>query len=137
MAVDERDVVIMRGELGITAAESREGVPQDFLFRAGGSQSVRGYAYQSLGVEEGDATVGGRYLGTASAEYVHWFQPQWGAAVFVDTGDAADSRGEFELRTGYGAGARWRSPAGPLAVDLAWGHDERRLRLHFGVGIAF
>lgn len=137
MAVDERDVVIVRGELGITAAESREGVPQDFLFRAGGSQSVRGYAYQSLGVEEGDATVGGRYLGTASAEYVHWFQPQWGAAVFVDTGDAADSRGEFELRTGYGAGARWRSPAGPLAVDLAWGHDERRLRLHFGVGIAF
>lgn len=137
LAVAGRDVVILRGELGATAADSREGVPQDFLFRTGGAQSVRGYAYQSLGVEEGDATVGGRYLGTASAEYVNWFRPQWGGAVFVDTGDAADSRREFDLRTGYGAGVRWRSPAGPLAVDLAWGHDERRLRLHFGVAIAF
>jgi len=34
-------------------------------------------------------------------------------------------------------GARWRSPAGPLAIDLAWGHQERSLRLHFGVAIAF
>ena len=98
---------------------------------------MRGYAYQSLGVREGEATVGGRYLGTLSAEYVHWFRPQWGAAVFVDAGDAADVRKDLDFRTGYGVGARWRSPAGPLAVDLAWGHDERRLRLHFGVAIAF
>ncbi|AMO39219.1 hypothetical protein AC731_019005 [Thauera humireducens] len=135
--VGERDVLILRGEAGATLADSREGIPQDFLFRAGGAQSVRGYAYQSLGVREGDATVGGRYLGTLSAEYVHWFRPQWGAALFVDAGDAADTREDLDFRTGYGVGARWRSPAGPLAVDLAWGHDERRLRLHFGVAIAF
>lgn len=135
--VGERDVLILRGEAGATLAGSREGIPQDFLFRAGGAQSVRGYAYQSLGVREGDATVGGRYLGTLSAEYVHWFRPQWGAALSVDAGDAADTREDLDFRTGYGVGARWRSPAGPLAVDLAWGHDERRLRLHFGVAIAF
>lgn len=135
--VGERDVLILRGEAGATLADSREGIPQDFLFRAGGAQSVRGYAYQSLGVRDGDATVGGRYLGTLSAEYVHWFRPQWGAALFVDAGDAADTREDLDFRTGYGVGARWRSPAGPLAVDLAWGHDERRLRLHFGVAIAF
>lgn len=135
--VGERDVFILRGEAGVTLADSREGIPQDFLFRTGGAQSVRGYAYQSLGVSEGRATVGGRYLGTMSAEYVRWFEPQWGAAVFVDAGDAADTRGDFDLHTGYGVGARWRSPAGPLAVDLAWGHEERKLRLHFGVAIAF
>ena len=135
--VGERDVLILRGEAGVTLADSREGIPQDFLFRTGGAQSVRGYAYQSLGVREGRATVGGRYLGTMSAEYVRWFEPQWGGAVFVDAGDAADTRGDFDLRTGYGVGARWRSPAGPLAVDLAWGHDERKLRLHFGVAVAF
>jgi translocation and assembly module TamA len=122
---------------GATLAPSRDGIPQDFLFRAGGSQSVRGYAYQSLGVTEGDATVGGRYLGTLSGEYVHWFRRDWGVAAFVDAGDAADSRSEFRLRTGYGLGARWRSPAGPLAIDLAWGHDDARLRLHFGVAVAF
>lgn len=131
------DVVILRGEAGVTLAESREGIPQDFLFRTGGAQSVRGYDYQSLGVQDGSATVGGRYLATASAEYVRWFEPQWGAAFFVDAGDAADTRDDFDLRVGYGVGARWRSPAGPLAIDLAWGHHERRLRLHFGVAIAF
>ncbi|MBV2262795.1 MAG: autotransporter assembly complex protein TamA [Thauera sp.] len=131
------DVFILRGEAGVTLADSREGVPQDFLFRSGGAQSVRGYDYQSLGVREGNATVGGRYLATASAEYVRWFRPQWGAAVFVDAGDAADTRADYDLRVGYGVGARWRSPAGPLAIDLAWGHQERSLRLHFGVAVAF
>ena len=131
------DVFIRRGEAGVTLAESRDGIPQAFLFRTGGAQSVRGYDYLSLGVKDGDATVGGRYLATASAEYVHWFKPQWGTAVFVDAGDAADSREDFDLRGGYGVGARWRSPAGPLAIDLAWGHQERSLRLHFGVAIAF
>lgn len=133
----ETDSLILRLEGGATLAKTREGIPQDFLFRAGGAQSVRGYAYQSLGVSEGDATVGGRYLGIASAEYVRWFRPAWGAAFFVDSGDAADSRESFRLHTGYGVGGRWRSPAGPLAVDLAWGQQDRRLRLHFGVAIAF
>jgi translocation and assembly module TamA len=132
-----RNAIIMRGELGATLAESRDGIPQSFLFRAGGTQSVRGFAYQNLGVKEGAATVGGRYLAIASMEYVRWFRPNAGVALFVDSGDAADSRASFKAHTGYGAGARWKSPAGPLAVDLAWGHGEKRPRLHFGVAIAF
>lgn len=135
--VGETDTLILRAEGGATLAPSRDGIPQDFLFRTGGAQTVRGYAYQSLGVREGDATVGGRYMAVASAEYVRWFRPDWGTAFFIDSGDAADERAEFRLRTGYGLGARWRSPAGPLAADLAWSQDERRLRLHFGVAIAF
>ena len=135
--IAQRDVLILRAEGGVTLAESREGIPQDFLFRTGGSQTVRGYAYQSLGVREGDATVGGRYLAAASAEYVHWFRPQWGVAAFVDAGDAADSRDALDPKLGFGLGARWLSPAGPIAVDLAYGHAERRVRLHFGVAIAF
>lgn len=135
--VGEADTLILRVEGGATLAPSRDGIPQDFLFRTGGAQTVRGYAYQSLGVREGSATVGGRYMAVASAEYVRWFRPDWGTAFFVDSGDAADARSDFRLRTGYGVGARWRSPAGPLAADLAWSQDERRLRLHFGVAIAF
>lgn len=131
------DVLILRAEAGITLANSRDGIPQDFLFRAGGSQSVRGYAFQSLGVPEGDATLGGRFLATASAEYVHWLTPQWGVAAFIDAGDAADDRDSFDARIGYGLGARWASPAGPLALDLAYGHNEERLRLHFAIAIAF
>ena len=56
------DQLLLRTEIGSTFASSREGIPEDFLFRAGGSRSNRGYAYQSLGPREGDAVVGGRYL---------------------------------------------------------------------------
>ena len=135
--VGERDVFIVRAEAGATIAKSREGIPQDFLFRTGGAQTVRGYAFHSLGVPEGQAILGGRFLGTASAEYVHWFRPQWGVATFVDAGDAADDRDSLDLKVGYGVGARWRSPAGPLALDLAYGQQDRRLRLHFAIAIAF
>jgi translocation and assembly module TamA len=133
----ERDVLILRAEGGMTIAASRDGVPQDFLFRTGGAQTVRGYAYQSLGVTEGSATVGGRYLAVTSAEYVHWYGGNWGIAAFVDAGNANDQRELFKMNFGYGFGPRWRSPAGPIAVDLAYGQSDHRVRLQFAVAIAF
>lgn len=133
----KRDQLILRGELAVVAAGGRDGIPSDFLFRSGGDQTVRGYAYQSLGVAEGSAVVGGRYLALASAEYVHWLTTQWGAAVFVDGGNAADSLTDLTPRYGYGLGARWRSPVGPLNLDIAYGQQMRQLRLHFSVGFKF
>ncbi|QID18556.1 outer membrane protein assembly factor [Nitrogeniibacter mangrovi] len=135
--VGERDVVLLRAEGGMTRAPGRDGIPQDFLFRTGGAQSVRGYQYNSLGVREGDAVVGGRYLAVLGAEYTHWWANDWGVAAFVDAGDAADERARLSLKRGYGVGARWRSPAGPLAADLAYGEADRRVRLHFSIAIAF
>ena len=32
---------------------------------------------------------------------------------------------------------RWRTPAGPLAVDLAWGERFQQFRVQFSVAIAF
>lgn len=133
----ERDVLILRAEGGMTIAASRDGVPQDFLFRTGGAQTVRGYAYQSLGVTDGSATVGGRYLAVTSVEYVHWYGGNWGIAAFVDAGNANDQRELFKMNVGYGFGPRWRSPAGPIAVDLAYGQSDHRVRLQFAVAIAF
>lgn len=135
--VGERDVFSLRGEAGFTAAPSRLGIPQEYLFRAGGAQSVRGYAYQSLGMHEGSAVVGGRTLATGSAEYTHWFSRDWGAALFTDAGGAADVLPDLRLSVGYGSGARWRSPVGPLALDLAWGIESQALQLHFSIAVAF
>jgi translocation and assembly module TamA len=132
-----RDQIVIRGELGTTVAVSREGIPEDFLFRAGGSRSNRGYAFQSLGPREGDAVVGGRFLATATAEYIHWLNDRWGAAVFMDVGDAADTRGEWNGNPSYGIGARFKTPAGPFALDLAYAERTRRLRLSFSVTVAF
>lgn len=132
-----RDQVQVRGELGVVVAESRNGIPADFLFRTGGDQTVRGYAYQSLGVAQGAAIVGGRWLAVASAEYVHWFAPQWGGAAFVDVGSAADRYADLRPVRGYGLGARWKSPVGPLNLDIAYGEATRAMRLHLSVGFTF
>jgi translocation and assembly module TamA len=131
------DQVILRTEWGRTFAVSREHIPEDFLFRAGGSRSNRGYAYQSLGVQEGEAVVGGRYLATATAEYVHWLNAKWGAAVFTDIGDAADSIASWEPLKSYGVGARFRTPAGPFALDLAYADRDHKFRIAFSVNVAF
>jgi translocation and assembly module TamA len=133
----ERDVVSMRGEVGYTRALSRLGIPQEYLFRAGGSQSVRGYTYQSLGVIEGTAIVGGRALLTGSLEYTHWFSQDWGGALFADTGGVADALSQVRMVSGYGIGVRWRSPVGPLAMDMAWGQQSNDLQLHFSLAAAF
>jgi translocation and assembly module TamA len=132
-----QDQFIVRAELGRTFAPSREGVPEDFLYRAGGTRSVRGYKYQSLGVKEGEATVGGRYLATGTVEYVRWFNPSWGGAAFLDAGDAADTRDTLGANLGYGVGVRFRTPAGPLAFDIAYADRDRKVRAVFSVSVAF
>ncbi|WP_415033617.1 autotransporter assembly complex protein TamA [Azonexus sp.] len=132
-----RDSLSLRLELGRTFADARQHVPQDYLFRTGGTGSVRGYPYQSLGIKEGNAVVGGRYLATASLEYTHWLNARWGVAAFVDAGDAVDALQDARLAVGYGLGARWRSPAGPLGVDLAYGARDEALQLHFSLLIPF
>ena len=133
----EAGTLVLRGEFGAVAAKEKLGVPSTFLFRAGGDQSVRGYGYRELGVRENDAIVGGKYLLTASAEYQYFFRPPWGVAVFYDVGNAADKVGDLKPKSGFGVGARWRSPVGPINVDLAYGHAVKKARLHFSLGFTF
>jgi translocation and assembly module TamA len=132
-----RDDLLIRGELGTVFAESRAGIPSTFLFRTGGDTTVRGYAFESIGVREGDAIVGGRYVAVASVEATHWVGPNWGVAVFVDAGDAWDDRGAFDPALGYGVGGRVRTPIGPIRVDVAYGQRVHKARLHFSIGYTF
>ena len=138
-----RDSVLAGGllvgllEVGEVFADSSDGIPSDNLFRAGGAQSLRGYDYQSLGVREGNAIVGGRVLAIASLEYQHPIQGAWYGAVFVDVGNAADSWSDYRSVRGTGVGLRWRSPVGPINLDVAYGADVQEWRAHFSVGFAF
>lgn len=132
-----RNDVLVRAEAGAVIAESRAGVPSSFLFRTGGDQSIRGYAFESLGLAQGLAVVGARYLALASAEYTRWVTDSLGAAVFIDAGDAFDDPAAFTLAIGYGVGVRWRSPIGPLRADIAYGERSEKLRVHFSVGFNF
>jgi len=38
---------------------------------------------------------------------------------------------------GVGTGVRYNSPVGPLQLDLAYGLETKRLRLHLNVGFTF
>ncbi|MGX9700030.1 autotransporter assembly complex protein TamA [Janthinobacterium lividum] len=134
----EKGELIVRGEMGALGSKEKRGVPAVYLFRAGGDQSVRGYAYQELGVKEGDATIGGRYMLTGSAEYQYWFKPKWAIAAFYDAGNAADTvKAAMTPKSGYGLGGRYKSPVGPINVDVAYGHAVHAYRLHFSLGFTF
>lgn len=124
-------------ELGQVVADSRDAIPSENLFRAGGAQSLRGYRFQSLGVAEGAARVGGRALAIGSLEYQHPVGEGLAAAAFVDAGNVADRWSDWKMVRGWGTGVRWRSPVGPVNVDLAWGEATRRWQLHFSIGWAF
>ncbi len=137
LALSPRDTVVVRAEGGVVFAPARDGIPAELLFRAGGDQSLRGYRYQSIGVTEGQAIVGGRYLVIGGAEYIRWIDPQWGAAAFFEIGDAFDKRSALALKRGYGVGARWRSPVGPINFDLAYGEAAKSVRVHFSIGYVF
>lgn len=136
--VGQRDVVLLRAEAGAVITKGGNGdIPASLLFRAGGTNSIRGYSSRSIGNEVNGATYPTRYLATGSVEYQHWLNQSWGAAVFYDVGTATDSWSGRELFHGVGVGARWRSPVGTINADLGYGIQRSQIRPHFSLGIAF
>ena len=128
---------VTTAELGMVWATSSDHIPSDNLFRAGGAQSLRGYAYQSLGVRDGTAVLGGRVMGVASVEYQHPVAKDIWLAAFYDIGNAAESLATWKAVAGYGLGVRVRTPVGPISVDLAYGQADQRWRMHFWIGYPF
>ena len=129
-----------RVEAGQVFTRNVVGIPDTLLFRAGGDDSVRGYAYRTLAPSIAGEATGGLSLFTSSLEIARPISKRYPAywwAVFVDAGNAADSFKELKPAVGYGVGLRWRSPVGPLRVDVAYGQQTKQVRTHLSVGIAF
>jgi translocation and assembly module TamA len=133
MGADSR--LIVRGELGHTFSGALLDLPPSLRFYAGGARSIRGYNEREVGPRLGRFGLGADNLLTASGELEHYFTPQWGGAVFVDTGSAFNGRTP-DWRTGVGIGLRWRSPVGPVRVDVARGldHPDSALTLYLDIG---
>ncbi|WP_301117367.1 BamA/TamA family outer membrane protein [Pusillimonas sp. (ex Stolz et al. 2005)] len=134
--VGERDQLTVRAEVGKVWTDTTR-LPEDFGFRTGGARTIRGYRFQSIGLQRGEAIIGAPALAVLSVEYTRYFTETIGMAMFVDVGDAAESFKDMDWAFGYGLGARVRTPAGPFGIDVAYGQRDRRLRLHFSLGIAF
>ena len=133
----------LRAEGGAVLARREARVPATQLFRTGGDTTVRGYGYRDIGVALPGGRVGpGRFMALGSAE---WQRPirrgglptEFESALFVDGGAVSDRIGGLRPSFGVGAGVRWKSPLGPLQVDLAYGLKSREVRLHFNIGVSF
>lgn len=124
MAPGDNSRLLLRGELGMTFTGDLISMPPSLRYFAGGDRSIRGYAWREVGPRIlDDYAVGAKNVVTASVEYEHYLGGgPWGGAVFVDTGSAFDD--SPSLRTGVGIGLRWRSPVGPVRVDIARGLND-------------
>ncbi len=135
--------IAARAELGAVVASANANLPTTLLYLTGGDNTVRGYAYESIGVHlPNGQTVAGRYLAVGSLEWqrpitINGRRSDWETAVFVDVGAVANTPSALRPDVGAGVGAIWNSPVGPLKADLAWGFATHKLRLVLAVGFKF
>ncbi len=133
----------MRAEAGAVMANDSARIPSTSLFRTGGDTTVRGYGYRDIGITLPNGVIGpGRYMAVGSIE---WQRPirrnglltEFENTFFVDAGSVGDKVKDMRVAVGVGTGVRWRSPIGPLQIDLAYGIKAKQLRLHTSVGFVF
>jgi translocation and assembly module TamA len=136
--------LLLRTELGLTDVGDIDRLPVSVRYFGGGSNSVRGYDYKSMGPTEfntkkGDhgeyEVVGGNNLLTTSVEYDYKFRPNWAVAAFVDVGNAADDF-NWDVKRGVGLGLRFISPIGPIRLDVAYGLDPTSVDKRNGINKA-
>lgn len=128
--------LLARAEAGYSLVGGFDDLPASQRFFAGGDSSVRGYGYRDLGPTDSlGRVVGGQRLLVGSLEVERPITTSWSVAAFFDTGDAFDGR-DLQLHHAVGLGVRWRSPVGPVRVDLAHplDPDADAVRLHFSLG---
>ncbi|WP_300055320.1 autotransporter assembly complex family protein [uncultured Roseobacter sp.] len=143
---DERPTTIaLRGQLGSLIGPGLSVAPADFLFYSGGSDTVRGHEYQSLGVDLGGGRiVGGRSFLGLSAEVRMRTTGNLGYVGFFDVGYIGEEvfpDGSGEWHSGAGVGLRYDTPIGPIRLDVGVptsGDDEgSSVQVYIGIGQAF
>ncbi len=144
MSGDGRSVLALRALVASILGGSNLSVPPDRRLYAGGSATVRGFAYQSIGPQFPDASpVGAKSVDAATVEWRQRIGEDWGAALFVDAGQASADGAPFSgaLRVGAGVGARYYTPIGAVRVDVAAPLNRMRggnaFEIYIGLGQAF
>jgi translocation and assembly module TamA len=113
-------------------------IPPSLRFFTGGDQSVRGYAYNSLGPRDASGkVVGGKQLLTSSIELERALFKDWGVSIFYDAGNSYNSFSDVRLFQGVGVGLHYYTSVGGLNLSLARsiGVENPSYHVHFTVGL--
>jgi len=162
LPVQRRTVFALAARLGLAHGFNREvgdvviedaGLPASERFFAGGDTTVRGFSLDRLGtpetITESGFPTGGNGVVIFNAEMRVNLWRGLGAVGFYDTGNVYELASDIDLgdlRSAAGFGLRYRSPVGPLRIDLGFNLDpreltpgtlERRTVLHVSFGQAF
>ncbi len=140
-----RSVLAGRILEGIAKGAQQFSLPPDQRFYGGGSSTIRGYRYQSVGPQFPGTNdpAGGTEIEAASIEFRQRFAGNFGAAAFVDGGQVtASAHGvENDFRIGVGLGFRYYTPIGPIRLDVAVPTKKRSgdddFEVYLGLGQAF
>ncbi len=144
LAGEGRSVLALRALAGSIMGASNLELPPDQRLYAGGSATVRGFAYQSIGPQFPDhKPMGAKSVDAATIEFRQRILEDYGAAAFVDAGQASAGGAPFSgaVRVGAGLGVRYYTPLGAVRADIAVPINRVRggdsFELYIGLGQAF
>jgi translocation and assembly module TamA len=161
-----QSVLALRATGAEAVGATQFSLPPDQRLYAGGSATVRGFAYQSIGPEFPDGNpTGGTALAAGTVELRHHLFGNYGLAAFADAGEVTAGAVPFRappknerfayctkrgvavspsppaVSIGYGVGLRYLTPVGPLRFDIAApGNPEAcdaPFEVYIGLGEAF
>jgi translocation and assembly module TamA len=141
-----RTVLAARVLSGVALGATQFSLPPDQRFYAGGSGTVRGYRYQSVGPEFGNGypvpgvPMGGTNMQALNLELRQRVGTNFGFVLFTDSGGVSSPSGSV-YRVGVGTGVRYYTSIGPIRFDLALPTQRRpnddRFEIYLGLGQAF
>lgn len=139
-----RGIVAVRLIAGSILGASTFQVPPDQRFYAGGSGTVRGYTYQTIGPLFADDTPeGGSAMDAVNLEFRQHVWGNIGVVPFVDAGQVSRTSAPFTgtIRVGAGLGLRYYTGIGPIRFDVAFPLTRTAgsgaFALYVGLGEAF
>ncbi len=144
-----RTVLAARVLAGVADGAGEFSLPPDQRFYGGGSGTIRGFRYQSVGpvFPAGEPAagmpIGGTAISAGSVELRQRIGTNYGFAVFMDAGQVSATLKAVpdEFRIGAGAGFRYYTPIGPIRLDVAVPTTRRpgddSFEVYIGLGQAF
>ncbi len=106
---------IVKNKFGLIVSDDT--LPLAWYFRTGGTYTVRGFEYESIGETE---LTDNKMLFTHTTEVQHKLIESFFLATFFDCGNVSENVFANPTSQAIGTGLVWESPFGDIEVSVAW-----------------